>query len=488
METAQGNVYRKAKMWQVIAYAFNAFIGMSVYSLIGMATYSANLGFGISTAIVGVIITGTRILDGVTDPLLAILYDSVNTKFGKIRPLICLGFAIEALALFGMFVWFPGKTSGATGVILFVVLYVIYVMGYTIVNITAQTIPALISNDPKQRPAIGVWVTAFNYLLPITLSILFNVVLLPMYGGTYTIEYLAAVCKICLLIALIGVVIVCIGVSEYDKPENFAGLNTKRERIKLGEMAAVLKNNKPLQCFVASAASDKLAQIAASQSIITTMLYGILIGNMGLSTILSMIAMLPSIVFAIFGARYAGKYGSKETIVTWSKIAIGVSAVMIVFMFAVDTTKIASMLSIPMILFVVFTFGINGVKMVITTANTSFMADVIDYEMYRSGNYVPAVVTGVYGFVDKIISSFGAAIAAGLVALIGYTETMPQPGDALTTPVIVVTIGVMYIFPIVGWVCTLIAMKFCHLDRETMAEVQQNIAEKKQALKEQKQG
>lgn len=77
-------------------------------------------------------------------------------------------------------------------------------------------------------------------------------------------------------------------------------------------MVAVLKENKPLQCYVAAVASDKLAQVTASQAVITTMMGGIIIGNMGLSSILGMISMLPSIIFAIFGARYAGKLGSQE--------------------------------------------------------------------------------------------------------------------------------------------------------------------------------
>ena len=45
----------------------------------------------------------------------------------------------------------------------------------------------------------------------------------------------------------------------------------------------LLKHNKPLQCYIASNASDKLAQQVGSQAIINTMLNGILIGNMGLA-------------------------------------------------------------------------------------------------------------------------------------------------------------------------------------------------------------
>ncbi|MDD6193141.1 MAG: sugar transporter, partial [Lachnospiraceae bacterium] len=41
-----GVQYRRAKMWQIILVACNAMVGMSVYSLIGMASYSASIGYG----------------------------------------------------------------------------------------------------------------------------------------------------------------------------------------------------------------------------------------------------------------------------------------------------------------------------------------------------------------------------------------------------------------------------------------------------------
>lgn len=478
-----GVAYRHAKLWQVICYAFNAFIGMSVYQLIGMASYAGSLGFGITTAVIGVILTSTRILDGITDPLLAFVYDKVNTKYGKIRILLVVGWVIETLALLTMYSWGTGKFTGVAGVVAFTLIYVVYVIGYTIVNMTAQTIPALISNDPRQRPTIGVWVTVFNYVLPMTLTIVFNVVLLPKFGGTYNLEFLSAVCKLVIFISFIGLIFVCLGVSEYDKPENFEGLNEKQEPLKMKHMIAVLKENKPLQCYVIAVASDKFAQQTASQAIIITMLYGIIIGNMGLSSILSMVAMLPSILFAIAGAKYAGKFGSQEAIITWTKICMGLGVIAILFFSFGDASKIATMFSPMMIGYVVITLLLNGAKMCVTTANTSFMADIIDYELDRTGKYVPAVVTGTYSFLDKIISSFGALIATGAVALIGYTSTMPQPGDKCTTGVIMITIGLTYGLPIIGWILTLVAMKFCKLDRAEMVAVQKRIAEKKEALK-----
>ena len=456
-----GVAYRRAKLWQIIFIACNAFVGMSVYSLIGLASYSASLGFGIATAVVGVILTWTRILDGITDPLLAFVYDRVNTRFGKIRILIIIGFIIEAIGLSAMFIWGTGK---GLGIVAFTLFYVVYVIGYTITNMTALTIGPLISNDPKQRPTIGVWSTAFNYLIPMALSIVLNTVLLPKFGGTYNLEFLAAACKLCLAMAVIGLFLVCIGVSEYDKPENFRGLAEKKEKLKLKDMIEIAKHNRPLQCYIISAASDKIAQQTSSQAVITTMLGGILIGNMGLSTILSVIGMLPSIIFAVIGAKYAGKHGSQKTIVSWSRICIIISIIMWGFFIISDPKKIA-VPGIAMVLYVVLTLAKNGANMCITTAGGAFMADIIDFEQDRSGRYVPAVVTGIYSFIDKIVSSFSALIATGSVALIGYTATMPQPGDEATSGVFWVTTIIMFGLPIIGWLCTLISMHFCHLTK-----------------------
>lgn len=473
-----GVQYRRAKLWQIILVAFNALVGMSVYSLIGMASYSASIGYGISTAVVGIILTCTRVFDGLTDPILAFIYDKVDTKFGRLRVLLIGGFVIEAISLLSMFDFCSSK---GFGIVVFILLYVAYVIGYTITNMTAQTLPAIMSNDPKQRPTIGVWQTALNYMVPMILSIVLNMVLLPKFGGTYNQDFLSAAVKLVVVIAAVGIVLVCIGISEYDKPEYYHGIK-KEEPLKFKDMVAVLKGNKPLQSYIAAAASDKIAQQTAAQAVITTMLFGILIGNMGIATMLSVVSMLPSIVFAVFGAKYAGKHGSKSAIVNWTKVSMVITVVMTVFFIVIDPSTIARF-GVTMVLYVVFTLALNGTKMCVTTANTSFMADIIDYELDRSGRYVPAVITGTYSLIDKLVSSVSALIATGAVALIGYTSTMPQPGEPATTPIFVVTMVVYFGLPFLGWIVTLIAMKNCKLGKREMIEVQKRIASKKEELK-----
>ncbi len=442
----------------------------------------------------GGLLTFTRIFDAITDPLLAFLYDRVNTRWGKIRPLMLLGWAIQSLGIMAMFSWAASK---GFGIPMFLITYMIYVIGYTIVNMTAQTLPALLTNDPKQRPTVGVWQTVFNYLVPMAFTIILNTVLLPKYGqitvteaGGYAVNYsqayLTAAAAFTVIVSLVGVILVCIGISAYDKPENFEGTNKSGERLKWKDMWAVLSKNKPLQAYIIAASSDKIAQQAGSAAIVGTMLSGILIGNMTIATYLSVGGMLPSIIFAIIGARYCGKHGNKESIVNWAKYCIYANLAIIAFFtvtwYTVGTHTIAN-LGLTMVLYILLTLICNGFMMAGTTANTAFMADIIDYELDRSGKYIPAVVSGTYSLVDKIVSSFSALIATGCVALIGYTNTMPQPGDTPTGAIFWVTMFLRYGLAILGWLCTLWAMRTCNLGKAEMVEVQKRIADKKAEAK-----
>lgn len=478
-----GVTYRRAKLWQIILQSCTALVGMSVYSLISLASYSASIGYGITTAIVGVILAGTRILDGVTDPLLAFVYDRVNTRFGKLRVLLIVGFLVEALGLLCMFHLTSGK---GFGVIVFVLTYIVYIIGYTITNMTAQTLPAIMTNDPKQRPTIGVWTTAFNYLVPMLMMMVLNVVLLPRFGGEYNQGFLSMACFVCLTVGALGTLLVCVGISAYDRPEYFEGTQKKKEPLRIKDMLEVLMHNRPLQCYIASNASDKLAQQVSTQAVIGTLLNGILIGNMGLATILTVISMVPSILFAVFGARYVGKYGSKKGIVNWTIASMAITVVTLIFFIVIDTKRIGVMGSPEMILYVLLTLAQNGSNMCITTANTSYMADTIDYELDRSGKYIPAVVTGTYSFIDKLITSLSAVIATSAVAVLGYKTTMPQPTDPSSPAIFWMTMALKFGLPFVGWLITLLAMRACPLSREEMVQVQKRIEEKKQAIQQEK--
>lgn len=474
-----GVQYRHAKTWQIALSQLNSGSSMAFFTLIGMISYLANEGYGIAVALTGFILTATRIFDGVIDPAIALFIDKINTKHGKIRLLMLVGWLIRAFAAFLLFVWGSGKGHG---VVMFVIMYMVYIVGSSLVDITSNIIGPVMTNDPKQRPLINVWSTVYNYLFPVMFSMITILVILPKYGNRYTVPMLANTCILYVIASLVLLLISFIGISPIDKPENFKGISSgeDEEQVKLHDMLKFLKENRPFQFYLISAASEKLAQQTGSQAVVTTMLFGILIGNIQFGTVLSMVAMLPAIIFAIIGGKYAGKHGSKNSIVTWSRVCIALAAISIVFCSVIDMRQIPNNM-VLMIIFFSLLLVLNGARMCVTTASGAMRADIIDYELDRSGKYMPAVVVSTYNFVDQIITSFGATIAAGCVALIGFKTVMPQPTDKPSNAIFIVTIFLYYGLPILAWTCTQIVMRFYKLSREEMVNVQKRIHDQKEA-------
>lgn len=80
-----GVQYRRAKTWQIALAQMCSGANMCFYMLVGYANYVGNVGYGLLLATVGLILTGTRIFDAITDPIISFLIDKTNTRFGKIR-------------------------------------------------------------------------------------------------------------------------------------------------------------------------------------------------------------------------------------------------------------------------------------------------------------------------------------------------------------------------------------------------------------------
>ena len=478
-----GVQYKRAKMWQIALSQLTGAGQMCFYMLMTYATYIGNVNYGILVAVTGVIITASRIFDGITDPLCAYIIERFNPKHGKVRIFMLLGWAVMALATTAMCNWGAGHLSGAGGLVFFIVCYMVYIIGYTLVGVSTSMTGNIMTNDPKQRPTISVFSTIYSYLAPMLISIVSMVFLLPRFDNQVSGPFLALFNIVCVVGSLIFYLLACIGIAPYDKAENFEGVSLDKsaeEKPGLKDMWALIKENKELQRYMVAAVSDKLAQTIGSVSVVTVMLYGIMIGNYSISTIISTAAMAPGIIFAIIGARLAGKHGNKKVMVDWTWVCLILNVLYGVFLLCTDTTQITRAI-LPSVIFFIFTFGNNATKMVVSTATNALRMDIVDYELYRTGKFLPASVSATYSFVDKLVSSIGPTIATALIGIIGYTTVAPQAGDPLTTGVKVMTVLLLIVFPILGWVCTILAMKKSELSKEKMIELQKVIRERTNA-------
>lgn len=472
---ADGVQYRRAATWQIALAQLNNGSAMIFYTLIGLLSYLQNAGYGIAVAVAGIILTATRLLDGVIDPLLAMVIDKVTFSFGKLRFFLVVGWLIRIFAILMLFVWAPDKGFGAP---FFIAMYALYIVGSSTNDIAGNMMGPVMTNDPRQRPMVGVWGTIYSYLVPTIFSLISTVLILPRHGNQFTVGMLKETAIVFVICSFFFQLLAVIGISPADKPENFRHIEHNDEGVSVGDMLRFVRDNRAFLRYTVAAASDKVAQQIGAQAVVTTMLYGILLGNIQLATILSVGSMLPSIIFAIFGARYAGKHGSKKAFVTWTWACLAIGTAALALCFAIDMRSILKSLPL-MILFFGLQLVLNGSKMCVTTAAGAMRADIVDHELDRSGKYLPGVVTATYNFIDQIVSSSSAAIALGAVALIGYTTVMPQPTDAPNGAILVTALFLFFGVQIIGWVASLFAMAGYKLTREEMIAVQKRVADKK---------
>ena len=102
-------------------------------------------------------------------------------------------------------------------------------------------------------------------------------------------------------------------------------------------------------------------------------------------------------------------------------------------------------------------------------------ADCADYEVYRSGRYVPGLMGTLFSFVDKLISSVAATIVSVVYAVVGYTSTLPIQNDPYSAGILLATLFCFLGLPMMGWICNVVAMKFYPLTKEKMESIQDEI-------------
>lgn len=460
-------------MWRVILSQMGGACTGIICIMMTYVSYLANAGYGIAVAVAGILITCINIFDGITDPIIANIVDRVNTKHGKIRLLMGIGWAGLAFILYLMF---NALATGRFGAVTFVLLYALYIVFYTLFDITNRIIPPVLTNDPKQRPVVGVWNTILTYMAPMATMMFFTIVLLPKHGNEYNLPMLKECVAIVIVASGITLLLSMIGVSHVDKPESFEGLSANREeKVSFKDMWAMLKENKALQTFMWAVTSDRIAIQTSGVAVVTTITAGILMRNMAMANIFGTVIMFASMIFTAFGARYTGKHGSRKSMVFWTILCMILAAITFVFYLSIDMSQIYSVAALTVVN-TLLSFLLSGTKMACSTSVSSMMSDIVDYQMYETGKYMPAAVTATYSFIDKIVGAFSSTIALGLISLVGYRTVMPQPNDPATPGVFWIAMFISIGMPMIGWIITLLAMKKSPLSREKMVEVQKYIA------------
>ena len=478
--SGDASAYNDCPTWRLGLFALNntaTNIYMIAMSYISM--YVTGIG-GLLVTVVGFILTAMRIFDGITDPLVGFLIDKTDGKFGKFRPFMVMGNVILGVMTFVIYTTVH-KVPENIRLIYFIGCYAVYIIGYTCQTACTKAGQSCMTNNPATRPKFALFDAIYTAILFNGMQIYVSSYLVPKHGGFGEIGLYHELITFIIIGSVILTSLAVVGIWTKDRTE-FFGLGDKAKKVGFKDYWPVLKGNRALQMLIVAASTDKIASSVATNASVIVMLFGILMGDYSLAGTIGTIVIIPNILITMIGTKYAQKLGQKKALVVATWVSMIAYASLLALLVFGDPTQISlkniGFMTIAFIGLYIIGKGAMGVS---SSFVITMISDCADYETYLSGRYVPGMMGTLFSFVDKLISSFATTIVAFAVAAIGFAERMPDVTDIATPQLFWTTMFLFIGMPMLGWIASLIAMKFYPLDKEKMEEVQAHIQELKNA-------
>ncbi len=484
-ETKNGNAVNRAKPYQLVLFPLNNGATNVYYVLV--LSYIATFGskvLALSMIFASVMVTGMRLFDAVTDPIIGALMDRTNGKFGKFRPFMVIGnliMAVSILVLYCLTPLIPATMMWARYAV-FVALYAVWVIGYTFQTSCTRSGQTVLTNDPKQRPLFTIFNTVGS-LLGMGAMQFFAPILAKNYEGGYgSAGFFRMLAPVGIVISILLTLLAVVGIWEKDQPKYFGIGGEKTEKLKVSEYVQIIKENKPMQRLMVAGAGCKLALSIATNTTVLCMLYGCMMGDYdGLYLPMMVLGYVFSVPFFLLTVRTSQKHGQKASLMKYVTVALVcyVGVFVLLMLWKQDSAAFSLSLlgegglsiNLYTVLFILL-FGIGyGAYYATADMPIPMVADCSDYETYQSGKYIPGIMGTLFSLVDKLVSSLSATVVGVAVSFIGL-ESLPTQYDPYTPGMNVVVIVLFCVIPMVAWAATLIAMKGYSLTGEKMKEIQ----------------
>lgn len=472
------NGIHRVPMWRMAGFSLN---NVSTYTYMIMMNYVAYYlnGFvGVAAVTATSIAMYMRLWDGFTDPLIGILVDKTDGRFGKNRPFMVMGNIILCVMSYIMF-HVTHKLPDSTPIRLtfMIAMELIYYVGYTFQCAVTKSAQTCLTNDPNQRPLFSV----FDRIATVLNSTFITFVIARLaakYGTFYDTRMFHDLWLTCSSLSAIYMIIAVISIAPKDRKE-FYGTG---ETVKIGlkDYWDTLKNNRAIQMLVVAASTDKLA-VMMHQSVVQIVLFGVVVGNFAVYAATNAVINVPNCILAVLLiGTIATKLGQRKAMIIGSIGGIITNGLLILLWIFGNPASMNGGDGVHWgyfaIIYVILMLLMDGFAGITGTITIPMTADCADYEVVRSGKYVPGMMGTLFSFVDKVISSFAPLLTGVVYAAIGFKDRLPDMSTPYSTPLLGASIFLMYGTAIIGLIFNLIAMKFYPLTKEKMQEIQSEIA------------
>jgi len=397
---------------------------------------------GIAPALAGSLVFVAKIYDGVTDPLMGIISDRTNSRWGRRRPYLLLGGVLAAISVVGLFS--VHLVHSVPTEIWVLTMLLLAATAYTIFNVPYMSMPAEMVQDPYERSKLMSFRVAW-----IAVGTFVGIALAPRMVahardnmGMAETEAFAAMSVITAVIILAAAVVCFFATRQAPA--------TERTRIPVPfmEQARSAFSNRP---FLILLAIKYLGLYALSATVATNIFF------------VRQVMQQSEAIMLWYGLAYM--VGTLAAITPWVLISKRLSkaktlAVSAALAALVNLTWLLSGPEEPVMLYMLRALVLAMSNGGMLLMGQSLLPDVMEYDYRRTGLRREGLYAGLYSFVEKLAFATAPLTLGILLSSMGFVPGLPRTALQPESALLAITLAMAVIPAITNSLKVVLALQF----------------------------
>ncbi|MDJ0656740.1 MAG: MFS transporter [Xanthomonadales bacterium] len=403
------------KTHQLILFALPALVSAAMHNPVvaGIIPSLYATEFGLDLAVIGSVMLAARIFDAVTDPVIGLLSDKTESRFGRRKPWVAAGAVLTVITIW--FLFRPGETVTIS---YYLTLSILLYLAWTIMEIPYVAWMLEMSRDTKERTRIN----AFRSGALLVGGILFYLFpkLVPGSDGSMNFQVLGV---LAIFIAISVPLFTVLAVKYVPEGEVFEG----EAAPKITELWQSIKSNRPFLAFLAMYAFIGLASgvgnVVAFMYIDTYLDIGTRFTELFLPAVILGPLTLPLWTWVL------NRYGKYRV----SALAFTIYMLLMPMPWFVSPGESAFL---PMLLL----YAASSLFMpLLMVSMPAILGDIIDYDELQTGKNRAGQYSAFLTLIAKATTAIGGPLALIAIGVFGY-----QPGAVENTETAIFGLRVVY--------------------------------------------
>lgn len=417
--------------------------------------------FGISAAAVGTMLLMTRIWDTANDPIMGIIGDRTNTRWGKFRPYllwISVPFGIAGVLLFT-----TPNFSESGKIIYAYITYTLMMMVYTAINVPYASLLGVSTSNSNDRTALASYRMIFAFGGSLLVVAIYQPLVDLFKGGVKETTAYQLTMVVIGTLAVLFFVLAFLWTRERITPPKSQKNNLKEDfnnLMKNGPWFILLGAG--VMTILFNTLRDGVALYYFKYYIIDETAMKLSKMTFTFSTLYLFIGQGANMIGVLFAKPISAKLGKKQTF-TYAMIGAAVFSVFFFFIGKGDIVQIYVLQTL-----VSFCAGI------VLPLLWSMYADSADWSEWKTGRRATGLVFSASSMTQKLGWTIGGAITLWLLAAYGFEANVDQSPETIK--------GIKYMLsflPAGAALCSGLFIYFYQLSDKKMKQIAVDLAERR---------